>query len=182
MEHREQPSIKGIFVKSHVRLVEEQKGSNGVHQLERCFGKPVQFSNAEDISLHDEVHLLRCALAIIEGKDNAEAVSEYDTGRLHFRSFATTPLAKIILSTFRTNFKRILLHSKNLASHILHGVSFSPEDYGPKGVKITVSDNEYPIEHFRGFFAMWLEYAGLRGTVEAQRISDNMYEYIIRWE
>lgn len=176
------PTIKGIFVNSHIDAVRSAKGDAGFQKLQECMGTPVAYKNGDDIPVSEEVRLLECAVEILANSPVDPTTKQFEAGKLHFRNFTTTPLAKIIFSVFKSNFKLMMMQTKNIAGHVFNGVQFSSEELGEKSVKVTMENNDYPIDHFRGLFSEWMEFAGYKGTVEAKETAPNRYEYLLIWD
>jgi uncharacterized protein (TIGR02265 family) len=176
------PTIKGIFVNSHVKVVREHKGEEGVLELEKRFGKPVRFRNGENVFVSDEVRLIELALNILTDDRLSPEEQTFEAGRLHFRNFTTTPLARIIFSQFRKNLKLLLMQTKHIAGHVFQGVRFSSVEIGPTTVKIIMENNDYPLEHFKGLFYEWILYSGYEGNVIAHQHSPDKYEYLVLWK
>ncbi len=174
------PTIKGIFVRSHIERIKKEKGEEGVRLLEEKFGKPLVIKNTDNVPIKDEVHLLECAVELLSNESLSGTKLSYEAGRLHFTNFLTTPLAKILFPFFKSQFKMIMLQTRNIAGHVFEGITFTSVDLGENGVKVILTNNDYPIEHFQGFFQEWLNYSELHGTVEAVKVED-AYEYTIRW-
>src|SRR3989344_338383 len=175
------PTIKGIFVMSHVRMLERALGEKGLLELERRFGKSVHFRNAENVPVSDEVKIIEHVLDLVSGDTTPAAERARLAGELHFKNFSETPLGKLVLPVFRSRFKKILLGVNNIAGHVFRGVTFTSKALGEKEVRILMANNDYPIDHFKGFFAGWLAYSGLIGSVTAHDRGDNRYEYTIKW-
>lgn len=181
-EDNPRPTIKGIFVNSHIEAVRKLRGEEGVLALGQRCGMPIEYKNSEDVSIADEVKIIECSLDFMSPEPVAEQSRAFEAGRLHFRNFTTTPLGKIIFSLFRQDFKLLAMKSQHIAGHVFHGVHFTSEDLGPKSVRVTMTNNDYPIDHFRGFFAAWLEFAGLTGEAKAVEVEPNTYQYTMTWE
>jgi uncharacterized protein (TIGR02265 family) len=181
-ELTKKPTIKGIFIKSHIQAVREKKGDEGIQTLQQLLGKPLEYKNSDDVPVSEEVKLLEYAVEILSDSTIDPSQKHIEAGKLHFRNFTTTPLGKIIFSMFRTNFKLMMLQAQNIAGHVFNGVQFRSVDVGEKEVKIIMNNNDYPIEHFQGLFMEWLSFAGLQGTVEAKETSVNQYEYTMKWQ
>ena len=62
-----EPRIKGIFVNSHVKALEAQKGPEAVRELARRYGGPVRFKNSEDVPVREEVKIIELAADILSG-------------------------------------------------------------------------------------------------------------------
>ncbi len=182
MDRSLSPTIKGIFIKSHVRAVFRAKGRAGVEKLQTCFGRPLQFANSENVFIRDEVTLIECAVRIIFDDSVPEEKIEYEAGKLHFRNFSGTPLGRIVLPFFKKSYKTVLLRSRHIAEHVFRGVIFSSEDLGPRSICITMANADYPIDHFAGFFQAWTEYSNLKGSVKTKKIRAGIYAYTISWE
>jgi len=180
MANRE-PRIKGIFVNSHVKALEDKKGPEAVRELARRYGSSVRFRNSEDVPVREEVTIIELTLDIMSKTPIPPERRAFEAGRLHFRNFSTTPLARIIFSMFRTNFKLMMIQAGNIAGHVFKGVEFASEDLGPKAVRVTMHNNDYPIDHFRGLFQEWMEFAGKTGNVAAKLDDDGAYAYEMRW-
>lgn len=176
------PTIKGIFVNSHIKILQRELGKKGLKDLEKRYGKPVRFKNSENVPVRDEVRIIEHVLDLLTGDGIPQKDRAFEAGRLHFKNFATTPLARIVFSLFKKQYRLILLQAKNIAGHVFHGVEFSSEDLGPNSVKVTMKNADYPLDHFRGLFYEWMHFAGYRGTAEAMAISKTTYEYVMTWE
>ncbi len=176
------PTIKGIFVNSHVKAVRTLKGDNGIRALEKLYGKSLDFKNSENVPVRDEVRLIEYALDLLADKPVPIHERSFEAGRLHFRNFTTTPLARIIFSLFRKNFKLMMMQTENIAGHVFQGVTFSSVDLAPTAVRVVMENNDYPIDHFRGLFYEWMRFSGYAGTIEGREISPNVYEYTIQWQ
>lgn len=176
------PVIKGIFVNSHIKAVEQTAGDEGLQRLERCFGKAMTFRNSEDVPVADEVKLIECALDVVSKTKFDGEERAFEAGRLHFRNFVNTPFAKIIFSTFRKNYKTILMNARHIAGHIFHGVEFSSVELGPTSVQVTMKNGTYPVEHFRGLFYEWMLFSGYSGTVEGEQKGPSTYVYTATWQ
>jgi uncharacterized protein (TIGR02265 family) len=169
-------------VNSHVNAVRRALGDDGVHALEERFGKPVVFKNSEDVSVGEEVHLIECALDLLTSETFTPDERAFEAGRLHFKNFTTTPLAKIIFSLFRSEFRLMMLQVKNIAGHVFQGVHFGAEELGPNIIRIIMKNNDYPIQHFRGLLTEWMNFSGYHGTVTAVAVDQDTYAYTIEWK
>lgn len=175
------PTIKGVFLKSHIKGIQKEKGDEGVRLLAEKYGKPLDFNNSDNVPIRDEVRLLECAVEILNQDPLPKEKISYEAGRLHFRNFLTTPIARILFPFFKGQFKVMMLQAKSIAGHIFEGVDFVSSELGEKSVKICLKNNDYPIEHFQGLLQEWMHYSGLEGTVEAVK-TDDAYEYTMRWD
>jgi hypothetical protein len=45
-----------------------------------------------------------------------------------------------------------------------------------------MENNDYPIDHFRGFFHAWMEFSRYKGEVEAEDAGNDTYVYTVRWK
>jgi uncharacterized protein (TIGR02265 family) len=175
------PTIKGIFVKSHLRALRRARGESAIVELGARYGKSIDFSDMEDVPVAEEVRLLEHIADIRSVQKLSAAEREVEAGRLHFSDFTTTPLWKVIEPLFKRNQKKLLMQTGSIAARVFKGIIFMPEDLGSCTVKITLKNNDYPLEHFQGFFEAWIAAAGLRGSVEAVDMHNNAYEYIVTW-
>lgn len=176
------PTIKGIFVRSHIKALQDKKGEVAVTQLQKDFGKPIDFKNSDNVLISDEVKIIELCLDILSPTPVDFNKRAFEAGRLHFQNFVTTPLAKIIFPIFKNQFKLMMLNSDKIAGHVFQGVTFSSQELGPKSVKITMQNNDYPLDHFKGLFYEWMVFSGLKGDVEASESINNSYEYTLTWE
>lgn len=182
MGSAQKPTIKGIFVNSHIKAVRDLKGDAGVAELEKKYGKPIAFKNSEDVPVREEVKIIEAALDIVSEKPIPPEERTFEAGRLHFRNFTGTPFGKIIFALYKNSFKLIMLRTQYVAGHVFSGVKFTSYDLGEKQVKIVMENNDYPVDHFRGLFQQWMEFAGLTGKVEAHETASHQYEYLMTWQ
>ena len=176
------PTIKGIFVNSHINKVRQEKGEEGVRELEKKFGMKIDFGNLEDVPVREEVRLIECSLEVLKGQSMPDSERAFEAGRLHFINFSGTPFGRIIFSQFKNSFKMMMMNAPSIAGHVFKGVRFYSEDMGPNSVKVTMENNDYPIDHFRGLFQEWMSFSGFEGTVEAKETAPNRYEYLAQWK
>lgn len=181
MEQPPRPTIKGIFVKSHVRALEREWGAAGVRELERRFGKPLVFVNTDDVPVSDEVSLLEHIVDMFTHDELSRGAREYEAGRLHFRNFVATPLWSVIETIFGLELKSLLMRSAKIAGYVFQDVEFVSEDLGERSVRITMYNNDYPLEHFQGFFDEMLVSFEKRGSTAALQKGAQHFEYTISW-
>jgi uncharacterized protein (TIGR02265 family) len=74
------------------------------------------------------------------------------------------------------------MQSSKIAGYVFQDVEFVSEDLGGNHVKLTLFNNDYPIEHFQGFFEEWLRTAGCIPQVKATAFTRGRYEYELSWE
>jgi uncharacterized protein (TIGR02265 family) len=175
------PTIKGIFVNSHIRQFQQERGEGGIEDLKKRYGKSIEFRNDDDIPVSEEVKILECIVDILHTDQLSPEDRSYQAGVLHFKNFMNTPFAKIIFSLFSKNFKMLMLQSKNIAGHVFKGVHFDSKDLGGNGVEVIMKNNDYPLEHFIGLFQAWMDFSGLHGKVTGEKVEDT-YVYTMHWE
>jgi len=175
------PTIKGLFVNSHIEAVRKKLGAEGVEKLESLFGKSIIFGNNQDVRVLDEVKIIEYALDLLSETPVPPEKRAYEAGRLHFRNFITTSFAKIAFPMFKSNFKTMMLRMNFLAEHIFKGVNFRSKELGDKKIEVIMENNDYPIDHFRGLFQEWMISSGLTGTVKAHEAVDDQYIFIMEW-
>jgi uncharacterized protein (TIGR02265 family) len=176
------PTIKGIFVNSHVEAVRQRLGDEGVAELERRFGGSVQFRSMDDVPVRDEVRLIETSLDLLSEGQHEPSQRAFEAGRLHFRNFSTTPWAKVLFTVFPRNFKYMIMHASTVAQRVFKGVRFESTELSDRAVRVVMSNNDYPLDHFRGLFQEWMEYFGLTGTTVAEALEDGQYAYTASWE
>ncbi len=182
MDPDARPTIKGIFVKSHIGALEKAHGKQALVDLGRRFGRSIDFRNNENVPVADEVKILEHIVEILAATQLPPSERALEAGRLHFRDFTTTPLWRILGPIFGKDLKVLFMHSRHIAGHVFQGVIFTAEDLGPTNVKITMTNNDYPVEHFAGFFEEWIKAAGFSPHVDAKALPRGIYEYTISWE
>lgn len=182
MDEAPRPTIKGIFVKSHIRALERDYGHAAVMELTNLVGHSLDYSNTDDVPIKDEVQILEHIVDIMAQKPLEQKEREREAGRLHFRNFATTPLWGLTEQIFGSRPKFLLMQSSKIAGYVFQDVEFTSEDLGEKHVRITMFNNDYPIEHFEGFFEEWLRQANCVPHVQTTAHTRGRYEYDISWE
>ena len=176
------PTIKGIFVNSHVAAVKKKAGTQGVAELEKRFGKSVSFGNNQDVRILDEVRLIEHALDIMSDTPVPQNERTFKAGRLHFDNFVNTAFAKMAFPMFKNNFKTMMMKSSFFGEHIFKGVTFTAKDLGGNQVEVVMGNNDYPIDHFRGVFQAWMDSSGLKGVVTATTSSTADFIYTMEWK
>lgn len=181
MDEAPRPTIKGIFVKSHIRALERDYGHPAVVDLTNRVGHSLEYKSTDDVPIKDEVRILEHIVDIIAPTPLSPKERELEAGRLHFRNFATTPLWSLTEQIFGSRPKFLLMQSSKIAGYVFQDVEFTSEDLGPTHVKITMFNNDYPLEHFEGFFEEWLRQANCVPHVKAAAHTRGRYEYDISW-
>jgi len=176
------PTIKGIFVNSHIEAVRRALGEDGVHELQRRAGAPLQFRDLEDVPIREEVRVIELANDILRGERVPEEERAFEGGRLHFRNFSRTPIAKLMFGIFPRNFRYLMLHCSTIAERVFKGVRFESYEAGPNGVVVVMDNADYALDHFRGLFQEWMDSFGLRGRVVATSSGPRRFEYHMSWD
>jgi uncharacterized protein (TIGR02265 family) len=177
---KEPATIKGMFVNSHVEALRKKSGERAVEELERRFGRPIRFDRFAAVPIRDEVAILEHSLDLMNqgaltGRERALAA-----GGLHFTNFTETPLGHFLMTSLpRTagSFRSILHNTPSIARVVFAHTTFRCEEYEQKLV-ITISNCDYPLEHFQGFFEEWMRYWGLQESRAAGRaMGEGIVEY-----
>jgi hypothetical protein len=164
-----------------VQAVRKAKGPEGVRALAAAFGSPLDFRDLDDVPVREEVRLIELAHDILAGDHASLQARAFEAGRLHFRDFKGTPLAKVVFAVFPRDFHYLMLHSAAIAEKVFQGVRFEATDLGVRGVRVVMANNDYPIEHFRGLFYEWMHDFGCDGDVVARETAPGRFEYTMRW-
>jgi len=176
------PSRKGVFVKNHIDALRQDKGEEAVTLLEERFGKSLNFKNSDDIPIADEVKLITIATQLRSEKPIPEDQLQFESGRQHLRDSLTGPFGHVMAPLFsKEKFKYMAMSFGNVAKRMYTGIDFHTTDLGGNGVKVTMQDNSYPLEHFKGVLQEGMNQSGLHGTVTAEK-KGHLYEYILKWQ
>ena len=175
------PTIKGIYVLSHIRALTALRGEKILYELLGRYQKPLDFQDDDDVPVADEVAILECIVDIDSPKKLSPEERALLAGRLHFKNFTSTQSWKILGPLLRRNMRTVLMQSRHIANRVFKGVIFMAEGVNSTTVRIKLTNNDYPLEHFQGFFEEWLIYSGFVGAVEAHIDPDNVYVYTITW-
>lgn len=180
MNDRPTPIIKGIFVNSHIKALEKARGPEGLKELEKLYGGPINFGAMQDVPVRDEVKVIECILRILH-PEIPEEKRHFEGGKLHFNNFITTPLGRIMFGHLAKDFHKMMMSSQYIAGHVFGNVKFTSVDKGPKAVNIVMENADYPLEHFQGFFQAWMDLWDYNGVVKAEIDDQQKYNYIMEW-
>lgn len=175
------PTIKGIFVNSHIRAVERAHGPDGLRRLETLVGRPLRFGATEDVPVSLEVRVLEAAVELLVESPVAEEEVPLEAGRLHYRNFRGTPWARLVFGVFPRDFRFMVLHAAAIAERVFKGVRFEAQELAPDTLKVVMGNADYPLDHFKGFFEAWMADFGARGSVVAQQGGPRRHDYVLRW-
>ena len=176
------PTIRGLFVNTHIRAVQRAAGAAGLGRLRRLYGQSLAFGNLQEVPVAEEVRLINAALTVLLREPIPPERWDYEAGRLHFHNFSSTALGRLLLSYLKHRFKDVLLISPRITSRIFSRLEFQAEELGDFRVRLVLENNDYPLLHFSGFFEAWLERVGLIGMVRATALSAKRHEYVITWK
>lgn len=163
------PTIKGLFVNSHVNMLRQERGEAAVRELEQRAGCTVVFKNLEDVPVRTEVCIIEHVLDILRpGLVGAERARE--AGRLHFRNFCTTRLGTVLLSSLphtTSSFKTLLINAGSIGRSVFKHTDLACRESNGT-IVVEMNNTDYPLEHFEGFFDEWAHTYGLpRDSVTA---------------
>ncbi len=173
--------IRGVYVNTHLRALRREHGEHAFVELQRRFGKELRFDATELVPVGDEVRILEDIIAITH-PGIADDQKRIEAGKLHFRNFSHTTLWRVLKPFVAINLKWVLMRSRAIAGRVFQGVTFVSRDSGENSVVITLLNNDYPVEHFVGFFESLIMYTGYVPEVTAHTVAHGlMYEYLISW-
>lgn len=173
------PTIKGLFVNSHVATLQRRMGNAAVEELARRFGGPVHFGAFESVPLRSEMELLEHSMDIMQPGAWSGSAHRAEAGRLHFRNFCDTPLGSALMRSLPHtpgSFRTLLHNTPSIARIVFDGLIFESVDVH-EGMTLTVINCDYSPEHFRGFFEEWMHQWGITGSVRARTLSEGVCEY-----
>lgn len=176
------PTIKGVFVKSHINALKSLRGEQSLLELEKRYGKPLTFKNADNVPVSEEEAIILHSLDILNNDSISGSERDFEAGRLHFKNFTQTPLARIIFPVFKSQFKLMMMNSNSIAGHVFQGIVFESTELGDKKVEVKMENSEYHPDHFRGLFYEWLTYAGFTGEVKVTQLAPKTHVYTISWQ
>lgn len=176
------PTIKGVFVNSHLKALVAAKGEAVLEALEKQLGLALKFHALEDVPVRTELKIINAAFAILNPGEIAPEVRDLKAGHLHFNNFADTIFGKLILAGFPKDFKSFVLRSDMVVNQILKGAAMSALDLGPKKVRLYFTRSPYPLFHLQGFFEAWMQYWKIKGQVKAEAGDQGRCEYVLTWK
>lgn len=175
------PTIKGIFVNSHIRAVEKRHGPKGLERLETLVGQSLSFSAGQDVPVSLEVRVIEAAVELLVDHPVAADEVAFEAGKLHYRNFKGTPWAKVIFGMFPRDFAFMVRHSPIIAERVFKGVLFEASELGPRTLKLSMDNADYPLDHFKGFFQEWMTDYGLQGNCVGQAVTPRHFDYVMTW-
>ncbi|MBD3637530.1 MAG: DUF2378 family protein [Crocinitomicaceae bacterium] len=176
------PTIKGMFVNSHINALKKAKGEKSLTLLEEKCGFHPQFGALEDVPVRLEIEIIEHVLDILTNDSLPKNQRAFEAGRLHFNNFQNTVYGRLILNFLSKDFKSAMLNSPNIAIYVFKHIEFSVFDRGEKSVMLRMENNDYNIDHFRGFFFEWLKDWGYDAEVEGIDYGNGTYEYVMKWK
>lgn len=174
--------IKGVFVNSHVKVLEKIKGKESIKALEKKLGRKANFKYLDDVPVSQEVKIIDFTLKELQKPSEGKKDMDFESGRLHFKNFVSTPYGRMLMSVLEKDIKKMLLSAPKFIKHIFKNVSVKSKEIDQKRVKIWFENSGYPLNHMRGVLYEWLVQWGYNGEVKARKISPNILEYIVKWE
>jgi uncharacterized protein (TIGR02265 family) len=166
------PTIKGMFVNSHVEALRAKLGDAAIVELERRLGRSVRFKSFDAVPVREEVRLIESALDILHRDTLSGSKRTAAAGRLHFTNFAETALGSALMHSLphtRNSFKTLLRTAPSIARTVFSDIEFACTEHEDH-LAVSINRQDYPLEHFQGFFEEWLHYWGLPGSVRAETV------------
>lgn len=179
------PLIKGIFINSHIRHLRNDKGDAAIIELERRYGKPLEFKTFENVPVIEEVRILDLILEITGEVPIDEHERDFESGRHHFRNFATTPFGKILMGAVPKTpegFRIMLTSSGYISRHVFKNLQFDSEPSDENTLVSIMFNSGYPLHHFRGLYYEWMRAWDLHDAqVEAYELGAGHHKYCMIW-
>lgn len=175
-------TVKGPLMQSTVSIVKEQKGPEGVLELEQKFGS-LDFHSFQEYPLSERARLEDVACDILYGDHSAESHCQF--AQLSFKNHSQSILGKTLLAILvGGNMKKVLLGIPKIMEHFQkeQGFTFTVEDLGENKVRAHIKDSYYNIGFFAGKFIAGVRFFGAEPTVAWKELGIRDYEYIIEWE
>src|SRR4051812_10955478 len=90
------PTIKGVYILSHIRAFERERGEDQLRELGVRYGKSLLIKNGDYLPVAEEVAILELIVEISSPKILSEEECALSAGHLHFKNFTSTPLWAIL--------------------------------------------------------------------------------------
>jgi len=178
------PLIKGMFINSHIERLHREKGDEGLLELQRRIGRFTAFDSFDDYPVSLEIQVIETVYDLLNGQTDP-ATKRFEAGRLHFRDFSETFFGRMTMGIApRTSqgFKTLMLSANYIGRYVFKNTDLSTKTLDGS-VVITMENNDYHIDHFRGLFYEWALYWGLSNPeVLATETARKKFEYVIMWE
>ncbi len=179
------PTITGIFIHSHIAKLRYEKGEEGITELERRLGKPAIYSLLGRYPVKEEIEIIGHVLDILTDGRYEGDTREFESGRLHAQNFLRTTLGILVASSVpktAEGFQTLILRSAGIARRVFRNTNFSAQMIGGH-IMVKMENNDYSIEHFRGFFHELMEQWGLTDiAVDTHERAPKTFEYTLAWE
>jgi len=174
-----QRTIKGVFLKNLVKVVEKQKGPEGRVQLEEKFGD-LNFSAFKDYSFECFGKIVASVCKVMYGENSPQA--QFEIGKLMFEIYNKSVIGKTMFSLLGTNPKRAALGAGRAMNTVTSGLDIEIADLGPKKVKLRIKNDSQHIRHYEGVWAASAEMLNLKAKITARELAPEDHEYIVEWE
>lgn len=175
------PTIRGVFVLSHLNAVRRRHGQEGIRRLERVVGRPLRFRAGDEVPVALEVRIIEAAVPLLVDHPVPADEVAVEAGRLHYRNFSRTPWNRVLLGLFPRDFAFMVRHGATIAERVFRGLRVQLAELAPKTFKITMENADYPLDHFKGFFQEWMHAYGAEGSVVAQKGGPRTHQYLLQW-
>jgi uncharacterized protein (TIGR02265 family) len=181
MDQLPKPTIKGIFVNSHIDMLRASGGEEAVLKLKELVGFPIDYKEDDDVFLGDEEKLID-SLVIMENPNISGDKLHFESGKLHFTNWTKTPWSKQLFSLLPPDFKYMMLHLNVIIIKVFQNFTFESEELGEKKVKVSANNNYYNVQHWVGLFQAWMDMFGLKGVVTGEKTGEHSCTFIFEWE
>lgn len=181
METLPKPTIKGIFVNSHISMLKDSKGDSAVQELRDKVGFPIDYKEDEDIFLGDEEKIID-ALVLMENPNISADKLHFESGKLHFTNWTKTPWSKQLFSLLPPDFKYMMMHLNVIIVKVFQNFTFESTELGEKRVKVSANNNYYDVQHWVGLFQAWMDLFGLKGLVSGEKTGEHSCDLFFEWE
>jgi len=171
-------TIKGIFLKDVVDIIEKEKGPRGIQILEDKMGD-INYSALKNYPIEIDKKLNESAAEVLYGTSNSE--TQFEFGKTAFKVYENSAIGKTMFALMGKDIKKIALSFAKLMGTVTDGLETEVEDLGERKIVIRMKNNPYDIRHYEGIFHEAFEFFGENPHIKTKELGDEDYQYEISW-
>jgi len=170
---------KGIFLKNAVKIIEKEKGPEGLKQLEKEFGD-FKFSAFKNYPMEENVRFNKAAVKVLYGEVTSDAWRKF--GGLAFHTYVDSVVGRTMMSLLGNDLEKVIFALEKVLGTVSAGYEMEVEKLNDNKFKIRFFNNPDEIEFYEGVFVAGIKYFGYKPKVSSKAFGKENFEYVLEWE
>jgi len=172
--------VQGFFLIEDISYVQKVKGPEGVAALQKLVPS-LNFNTISAIKKYPltlELEMLHAMTIVLYGNDSPE--SWFELGRHDLETCVNSNLGKVILALIGPKYTELIKHGGRILTAFAPFVRYKFLKLSDTECKITIENDPYPIEYYRGSLSAIKDMVKTEATITATDLGNKTHLYHVQ--